>query len=657
MRKHDRLSTLRNELSSPRSTILYVAVLYSFAPLIFDLTAKDSNPFYYNAVVRGVQAILMLAWLAYMYRPVSEAVNTSSDDLNGPQPPRGIFGTSTTISDYISSPLDIIRMRGQNGDPQLPRTLVHWIKTPFVWVVVANFTYLFFVWSTTIVSAAVSSTVYELYPIAMIALFGYFARVDKDEQAADDNRLTRERIFYIAISPIGLAIVILGQTDGARDSIGDYLSDGLFGIILALIAAILGALSPVASIRFGRRLYFLKRIETDHAVERTESSNHRVALDAASNANRQMLWLSVLGFFIASVLGTMFSLIVGIAFRTTTAFSVPEVLLGGSISGVLIFGVCGILERKANLESTDSTINSGYYLTPVLALVWLAIRGIDIPRFDLFLIGAALIIALTTLIQANPDAGREFTRHLSDIFKDAKERRSPSHSASGLRMGFGAFILSLWFAGSCILLRDEVFLQDSILWEGPEYWTLLTLSSTVFALICGFRVARLTSRTSREEEQARAGTKAMTETQALYTDWWAEFLPALHDAHPGWSSAHTPSYANWMNFPSGKGGVRYGLSFAYPTGASNYTLRAEVYVDDGASMFSLLEAQRSKIEGECSHELRWEPLEDARASRVAVYLDPTNPADRSKWPEYRAWAIKTLGELRRAFSVPIKNLP
>ena len=157
--------------------------------------------------------------------------------------------------------------------------------------------------------------------------------------------------------------------------------------------------------------------------------------------------------------------------------------------------------------------------------------------------------------------------------------------------------------------------------------------------------------------QARAGTKAMTETQALYIDWWAEFLPALHDAHPGWISARTPSYANWMNFPSGKGGVRYGLSFAYPTGASNYSLRAEVYVDDGESVYPLLEAQRSRIEGECSCELQWEPLEDARASRAAVYLDPADPADRAKWPEYRAWAVKTLGELRRAFSGPIKNLP
>jgi len=87
------------------------------------------------------------------------------------------------------------------------------------------------------------------------------------------------------------------------------------------------------------------------------------------------------------------------------------------------------------------------------------------------------------------------------------------------------------------------------------------------------------------------------------------------------------------------------------------SLRAEVYVDDGESTYPLLEAQRLRIEGECSRELQWEPLEDARASRVAVYLDPADPADRAKWPEYRGWAVKTLGELRRAFSGPIKDLP
>ena len=112
-----------------------------------------------------------------------------------------------------------------------------------------------------------------------------------------------------------------------------------------------------------------------------------------------------------------------------------------------------------------------------------------------------------------------------------------------------------------------------------------------------------------------------------------------------------------MNFPSGRSGVRYGLSFAYPTGASNYSLRAQVYVDDGESVFPALAAQRSAIEGACGLALQWEPIENARASRVAVYLDPVDPEDRTSWPEYRAWAVETLGKLRQAFSEPIKDLP
>ena len=97
--------------------------------------------------------------------------------------------------------------------------------------------------------------------------------------------------------------------------------------------------------------------------------------------------------------------------------------------------------------------------------------------------------------------------------------------------------------------------------------------------------------------------------------------------------------------------------FAYPTGASNYSLRAYVNMDDGESVYPVLEAQRSVIEATCGLSLEWEPSEDTLASRIAVYLDPADPTDRARWPEYRAWAIETLGELRRAFSEPIGNLP
>ncbi|MDE0653900.1 MAG: DUF4268 domain-containing protein [bacterium] len=157
--------------------------------------------------------------------------------------------------------------------------------------------------------------------------------------------------------------------------------------------------------------------------------------------------------------------------------------------------------------------------------------------------------------------------------------------------------------------------------------------------------------------RARAGAKTVSETNSRYTDWWAEFLPAFHDAHPGWSSAQTPQPVNWMTFPTGRSGVRYDLSFAYPTGATNYSLRAGIYIDEGDAVFPALAAQRSAIEAACGLDLRWEPLQNARASRIATYLDPADPADRARWPHYRDWAIKTLGELRQAFAVPIKNLP
>ena len=156
--------------------------------------------------------------------------------------------------------------------------------------------------------------------------------------------------------------------------------------------------------------------------------------------------------------------------------------------------------------------------------------------------------------------------------------------------------------------------------------------------------------------RARTPTNAISEVNARYAEWWAEFLPALNDAHRGWSNAQAAP-RHYMNFPSGRSDINYGLSFAYPAGATNYSLRAEVYIKDGEAVYQQFADQRAEIESACDLSLQWEPLEGSRASRVAVYLDPADPADRDSWPRYRDWAIKTLGELRRAFSATINGLP
>ena len=49
-------------------------------------------------------------------------------------------------------------------------------------------------------------------------------------------------------------------------------------------------------------------------------------------------------------------------------------------------------------------------------------------------------------------------------------------------------------------MRDELLPGDRLFWNQEEYWGLIALSATVFALILGFRIARLSSRITHEDE-------------------------------------------------------------------------------------------------------------------------------------------------------------
>lgn len=82
-----------------------------------------------------------------------------------------------------------------------------------------------------------------------------------------------------------------------------------------------------------------------------------------------------------------------------------------------------------------------------------------------------------------------------------------------------------------------------------------------------------------------------------------------------------------------------------------------MYLLEGEPAYQALEARRAALDDACTLELQWEPCENAKASRVAAYLDPVDPAERESWPLYRAWAIDTLGELRSVFAEPIRDLP
>lgn len=158
----------------------------------------------------------------------------------------------------------------------------------------------------------------------------------------------------------------------------------------------------------------------------------------------------------------------------------------------------------------------------------------------------------------------------------------------------------------------------------------------------------------RQVRETSAGQ--LSESQARYFEWWSEFLPALQEAHPGWTSASKPQTVNWINLPTGRSGIRYGVSFSWPTGATGYRLRVELYMDDGDAHLHHFVDRRDQIEDILGPGLSWEPLEGSKASRIAVYLESVDPDERSAWPSYRTWAIESLGRFRDVFQPILKTL-
>lgn len=145
---------------------------------------------------------------------------------------------------------------------------------------------------------------------------------------------------------------------------------------------------------------------------------------------------------------------------------------------------------------------------------------------------------------------------------------------------------------------------------------------------------------------------ALTDHQQACLDFWAEFLPIFHEAHPGWSKATKPQKQTWMNFPSGRSGITFTGAFTRRDGVPG--LRAELYIDVGdreqnKDLFDQLHGQRESIEHSLGETLGWERLDDRRASRVTLtYSGEAAVVNRELWPDLQPWLAQALGAMRQA---------
>ena len=329
--------------------------------------------------------------------------------------------------------------------------VVSWIM---VFAVLAYGDLAFFGLATRYIDISLASVIYETWPIVTILLM---QRLLSD--SGRYRKITPAVVGLMLVGLLGFALAVGGQSGGFRALVTFDASslETLLGVFLAVLAVVLGSFSAFGY-RWGEDL---KKELPPSLIGRKSPGS----ID---------LFCVVAGTLLANCIAVPVNLTAGFATGEEAGLSMFSISI---IGGVFAYAAAGVAWRKANLVSNNLGVNALVYLVPMFSLVWLfALSQAHIKLVDYLIMGAAAIITANLLINFEAE----------------------------IRSGFKALILALGTCGAIVYLRDDFFEflgVEQWIWAGSGYFESLTLSATVFTLLLAFRVARLVSRTSEEDNR------------------------------------------------------------------------------------------------------------------------------------------------------------
>ncbi|MCD6519148.1 MAG: DUF4268 domain-containing protein, partial [Anaerolineae bacterium] len=158
---------------------------------------------------------------------------------------------------------------------------------------------------------------------------------------------------------------------------------------------------------------------------------------------------------------------------------------------------------------------------------------------------------------------------------------------------------------------------------------------------------------SPESKEIGAQKKELAERNKLYLKFWEQLL----ERAKGRTSLHaqvSPSKGYWLSTGAGIGGVE----FIYVVLA--HEARVELYIDTGEAeknkrIFDALFAHKEQIEETFGAPLRWDRLDERRASAVRYDLPDGGVRDQERWPEIQERLIETMIRFERALRPEIER--
>ena len=325
-----------------------------------------------------------------------------------------------------------------------------------------------FVMSTVFISITAATILVQVTSIFFILFMHGLDR----EQVYRSITWTTGLLMVLGI--VGFAFVIIAETGWTDISPETSAWRLVAGVLIVLSCAVVGAFNA-HNFQWGRQL------ASEHRASFQNEGEGEI--DDERDSNRLVFFYVVLGSWVVNVLAVLANGVIGFG---TSVLGVYGAVSGNTLVyavawGAVAFTAAGILNRKANLMTTNLGVNALNYARPVFGVALLVffaglgadVAGVDIRRPDYFLIGTLGIVSVNILI--NFEAER--------------------------LLGFKALVISLWVFGALVYLRN---VDGGLLtWMVPEagYFEALALSSTVFTLILSFRVVRLAGRIQDEDNR------------------------------------------------------------------------------------------------------------------------------------------------------------
>ncbi|MDE2780969.1 MAG: hypothetical protein OXI91_15025 [Chloroflexota bacterium] len=301
---------------------------------------------------------------------------------------------------------------------------------------------------------------FELSPLLLIFIV---ARWTSGRQ----HNVHRMTLLMLFIALIGIVFVLASQTNGftelGRQTLHEFPSRVYVGLALALAAAFITAFAGFSWVWSHNTL--------------THADIPSALAESHSEESLGLFFLLVAAL-LANLVAAALNGVVGVGYGAFTGeWLSPSGLLLGVIGGILSAGIAGALWNFASTLTRNLGIHSLTYGTPILSLAFLAFAGqIGDINASYLIIGTAAIITSNLIINFEAE----------------------------VQLGFEALILGLGTCGAIVYMRDHIFEFIGVVnwqWNEGGYFGAVALSATIFALLLAFRVARMSSRTTDEDNR------------------------------------------------------------------------------------------------------------------------------------------------------------